>query len=366
MSMFHELMMRKKEQIMYATIKGTLTENNGVFSGFSASNYLALQQSFTLTPTTKAEFVVRVSNTTFDGSSSFLGMIGSYSINFRFNTGKKLVLYLGNGSSWVVNGLEGTTVFQENNFYYAKLVFDNGVITIYSSNSGKIWTQEATTTVSFTYTYNLIIGRAKNDSSYQKGSIDLNNSYIKLGSTKYKLQAVVGYKIVGSPTITDGVVSGFVKNTNYLNINNMPFSSNVWEIVIRANHTSGNTTLIATNNDGRNGLLVLFGNKQITVYLKRDGADQTLITASVEGLTDNNFHYMKLQRQYNDLILSYSEDGINYSVLNTVQPQSFIPNSNICLGGGSYWSTVGFGGSIDMNETLIKINNKLWFNGQEG
>ena len=46
MSMFHELMMRKKEQIMYATIKGTLTENDGIFSGFSASNYLALQQNF--------------------------------------------------------------------------------------------------------------------------------------------------------------------------------------------------------------------------------------------------------------------------------------------------------------------------------
>lgn len=41
------------------------------------------------------------------------------------------------------------------------------------------------------------------------GSIDLNQSYIKINNTKYRLQAVVGYTVVGSPTIVDGVASGF-------------------------------------------------------------------------------------------------------------------------------------------------------------
>ena len=70
MSMFYELMMRKKEQIMYATIKGSLTENDGVFSGFAYNNYLATQEIFDYSK--DFEIVLKINTGTIEGQNQLI------------------------------------------------------------------------------------------------------------------------------------------------------------------------------------------------------------------------------------------------------------------------------------------------------
>ena len=57
----------------------------------------------------------------------------------------------------------------------------------------------------------------------------------------HSVKGSTNYAIVGTPTITDGVVSGF-SNDNFLRINSMPLSSSDWEIVCKGNYTASQQT----------------------------------------------------------------------------------------------------------------------------
>ena len=373
MSMFHELMMRKKEQIMYATIKGSLTENDGVFSGFSASNYLALQQPFKLNADTVAEFKVKINLTSNTTLSGIIGTPNSYGMNFVSGSDSKLTLYLGNGSSWnVLNAKKGTTNLQSNTDYYIRLLINKGNITLLLSTDDITYTTEFTTviTISEEYIYDLSFGRARGTDQYTRGSIDLPKSYIKLGSTKYKLQAVVGYTIVGSPTIVDGVVSGF-SSSDYLQINN--FTQDAYdkyltnsEIVVKVKTTSKTDEQILSIPAGgsysgfmiRNSNLILWQLNGTTYRVSKSNVFQANVDFYIKGTIQNNI-----------ATLSYSTDGINFEILNSLDisemPKPTL-NYNFLRLGIVYSNINPFvDGSIDLKGTYIKLDNKLWFNGQQ-
>lgn len=207
--------MRKKEQIMYATIKGTLTENDGVFSGFSDTNYLFLQQVITEENNLEIKIKFITGN---DITSSQYPMAWSSVVNGSNRSGG---FYISNGKYGIVARDTTDTNYQRtggtintNTSYFGKIIFN------LATKNFKVGI--STDDVNYTYGIDIILsgnlapmnryiwfGRAIPDNYYFSGSIDLPNSYIKLGATKYNLQAVVGYTKVGSPTIVDGVVSGF-------------------------------------------------------------------------------------------------------------------------------------------------------------
>ena len=196
MSMFHELMMRKKEEIMYATIKGTLTENDGVFSGFSATNYLKTQMLMTSEKQVKyrQSFAVQVKVT----------------LPNSFNTEQEIIHipYRGilNGITirtdgkirWFIistfTSISSTSTFTTGATIYIKGVISNEVATLYSSTDGITWVTEGTanlTSEAINETDTpILFGVDQNKGCNFNGSIDLPNSYIKLGSTKYKIVAV--------------------------------------------------------------------------------------------------------------------------------------------------------------------------------
>ena len=363
MSMFYELMMRKKEQIMYATIKGTLTENDGVFSGFSASNYLKTQQVFS--PQDKSwEMVFRFTIDSVSGNQGIVSLAGNNAFSIFRNSADILVFVSSNGTSWNV---VSSTIFSAtaNTTYTVKIKFTGNEYIIYSLENNE-WVVKKTVSSSAQIYGGLpfVFGASRNIDSPFSGSIDLSNSYIKIGATKYKLQAVVGYTIVGSPTITDGVVSGF-SNSNYLSLTQLPANTQKFEIVVCFESNSTDTPIIATNSLG---FIIRQGNNQARVFLASttssgwDISNDRRLTA-----LNNAKNWIKIEFTGTQYILSSSNDGINYTIEHTINNSSSIYgllNSPIRIG-QMYLNNQYYNGLIYINETYIKNNNKLWFNGLE-
>ena len=363
MSMFHELMMRKKEEIMYATIKGTLTENDGVFSGFSGTNYLSLQDTIAITPTKKFEIVTKVKFNYFSNTSSFIGTFGEYGIVLRTTANKELSLNVGDGTSWIFTNEFSANTFVVNTDYFFKLTINNGLIKLLSSTDGTHWTEEInrSITISGQYDYNITLGIGRVNTTYFDGSIDLNNSYIKLGSTKYNLQAVVGYTVVGSPTITDGVVTN-LSSSNYLTVPNFPYvSADSWEIVINAD---------TTYNSGQQQQRLLRINSYFQfqvqgtnpVWQFYNGTSAYNIINSESGFISTcKFVKMVKSSGASSIQFYVSTDGITWITGNTIAISSSATDGNMNIGtNGNGWL-----GTVNLNNTYIKVNNKLWFNGQQ-
>ena len=384
MSMFYELMMRKKEQIMYATIKGTLTENDGVFSGFSASNYLKLQQPFSSNENWIISLKLKTSNVANTSTEYIFGSTNGSdrSILLGYGGGLFKLWLSSNGTAWdIVSGI-GTYTLQANTDYYVRLSYINSAYKFEISTDNINWVDGGTIS-STTPIYNnsiLYFGACWDKSTnYMKGdgNFDLNNSYIKIGSTKYNLQAVVGYTVVGSPTIVDGVVSGF-SSGNYLYLPSAPSWSN---IDILETFTTFTTSTMNT-------LQIVMGSRysQATCCVEITSANKPLfrITYSDSGGTtkykETTINYVlsantkyKVKNYFNKQTLVikselYDENGIMLASASSSLASDYTSIANI----NDFWYGYNpqrgtFSGSIDFNNnnTYIKINNKLWFNGQQ-
>ena len=364
MSMFYELMMRKKEEIMYATIRGTLTESpEGVFSGFSTSNYLITQQY--LKPQNDSweiKLAVTTGNdiTTDQGIASPLG-IGINSVLFWCSGGKiNIQLYdninnffLGKAFNVQANTkyyLKATYIATEQRYIIAYSTDNTNYTVILNSVSDKIINQPDKY-------YNF--GTARGQNRPFLGSIDLNQSYIKLGSTKYNLQAVVGYTVVGSPTITDGVVSGLAYN-DYLKINGtyvISSNSNIeFNIRFKVSVLTGNKALFNIGS--------LWSVPLISVY-KNYISGLLIVDMAFENRIEADTYYRLKISMNNGVSKGYLyNDDMSLRAKKT-QSLSFEDRTGNIFIGAPYGSTNPTVDSIDLNNTYIKLDNKLWFNGQE-
>ena len=360
MSMFHELMMRKKEEIMYATIKGTLTENNGVFSGFSSSDYLALQHIIDFSK--PFEILLKFIPTDFT-TPLFL-------FSTRYITNSGFDIYIQNSKIRIWGSTNGTSLdissysidtININTTYWYKLKYSPTQIIAELSTDGINFVQENNIALSnqiYQNNYNALIGHGQTtNTNYFVGSIDLNKSYIKLGSTKYNLQAVVGYTVVGSPTITDGVVSG-TGSTNHLILPEYPNIENVSKIELQIKYS-------ATTNVG--GVFFYFdttsnGNRLQTLSSGQIRWYSPNITfASNKAMT--NYHYIKVIMTNglgNNVEIYVSVDGVSWEKATITQSENTVTFINGII--HIFRCAID---SYDLKETYVKINNKLWFNGQQ-
>lgn len=352
MSMFHELMMRKKEEIMYATIKGTLTESpEGVFSGFSDGNYLRINNINNFALADNWEIFLKINS-----GGYLFGTNKRYGITFTKNK-----LYLSsNGTSWDIASGVGSGSAPDN--CYVRLKF-TGTQYIFDYSTDKItWINSVTVNSStkITNTINSLILGYWYTNYYASGSIDLPNSYIKLGSTKYNLQAVVGYTIVGSPTIVDGVVSGF-SSSDYLTLPSYSGTIQSLEFVVKVNTIP--TTI--TNN----ALILQLTGVPINIYVRTN----LQITMSYKDETDTTRYLnsgVQIEAIYYKFVLNStgayiysSSNGISWELLN-----SYSYTTTILINGGKIGYATStynvYDGSLDIGKSFSKINNKLWFNGQ--
>lgn len=169
---------------------GGVTINDGLASGFAqTTKYLELPEAFNPS-TSDWEMVFKF--TTPNSLSSNLNPEGIFSVPnfycliFGFHT-KLTVCASSDGTTWSASSTEdnGTTTLTTNTEYYLKATYESGVLTVYLSTDGETWTTEYTETIALAYTdsYKPILGLYRGLGNPNKGNIDLNESYIKIGGS---------------------------------------------------------------------------------------------------------------------------------------------------------------------------------------
>lgn len=172
MSMFYELLMRAKETV-YAIIQGTLTENpKGVFSGFTDNNGLIIKQG---TPEDFTELQIEVTMPPTIPNTGTQSIINLNIFSLRLY-GKQIDLYGGTSDIHVIP--QSAVVGGSN--YVIKAVRDTGkTFDFFYKKDGGEWVQTSHWTSNMGYGSNIRIGNSTTSGRGWKGTINMNNTYIK-------------------------------------------------------------------------------------------------------------------------------------------------------------------------------------------
>jgi len=398
MSMFYELMMRKKgmpknyELVDYIQATGNQYIDTKV-AGNTLYNY---ELEYQLIDSSSRVFICGVDKT-----------FSSEALNFIRLANGNLSWYYGNSGSVLYNSSEYATtknkielIYDNNNNTVTTTVYNNNVNigtatkTILEVYSGNIYLFAINRNGVATYDGTKRIYSAKfyNGTTLVRNFIPvydtITQKYGMWESVQRKFYgndgtgdfggSIVGYTKVGSPTISaDGVVSGF-SSSNYLTLP-IPNSLENNEVVMKVNFTDVNTVQrpigysIKNSAQGQGTMLscgVYCQNGLLKWLVGKETSETTLYRIETTyALSTNTWYWIKTRTTDSSAILSISTDGINYTEVATMNN---IPFSNMeyakgyAIGGvlGNTLSSV-FSGTIDLNETYIKLGNKLWFNGQQ-
>lgn len=366
------------------TIEGTPTIVDGVASGFSSSNYLTLPTTINLNNDFEVCFEFKFTS---ELTSSYY-----YLSSFRMGGAQSLELihwenedYVRISSPFNVGTgnlqVKVTDRWQLNTPYKViwKRVGSTGYVYLYANDtligsSTKEYTTSADSLTEF------VIGArvATYATPFSAGEINLNNSYIKsqgqawFGVCPVEVKHIdygtsVGYTKVGSPTIVNGVASGFGTD-DYLQVEqqfNITNDKNV-EIYVRAKTpstiTSGFNPIIDSENVANFGIssysTALFTVRLANVNGTSYKFDDMYISGGVQTdtwycfkITGNNGIWRAEVYNDNNVLLKSNDKDFT--------SQTFSADNTVKLRCTD--KTYAYSGSIDLNNTYIKVNGKLWF-----
>ena len=204
--------------------------------------------------------------------------------------------------------------------------------------------------------------RQKNNLNFvEKYKFNANNELI-WANPQLNLSGPVGYKKVGSPTIVDNVASGF-SSTNYLTISKFPNITNQWELNICFISNTASPIFTSKNI----GIIISQSSSVTSIYLSSTSSSSYDIANNLTvPISPNIKGWIKIQYIGTQYIISYSLDGINYNIAHTINKSLQINElyTNPLEIGRQWISGRYYDGSIDLSQTYIKINNKLWFYGK--
>lgn len=203
----------------YAINGAPFVEPNGLVSNFSASNYLTLPKAFSPNDAWEILFKVNVGSisdyqtilasvaSSTSAPTESKGTIGAFGgIHLLINSAYKLILYLSSiNTSWnILNGSLGSSILTVGTDYWVKLVFTGTQYILYLSTTGE-FSGEETNEININSTTSLypryyMIGLNGTDSKkYWGGSIDLSQSYIKIGDEIWWSKDKTGSKVLSYP-----------------------------------------------------------------------------------------------------------------------------------------------------------------------
>jgi len=351
---------------MYALIQGTPTVQDGRVSGFSSSDYLKINQTVSLG--SSFEIVTKIT-TGSDVSTQTVFISGKTNQYFNLCVQNgKIQQNIGNGSAWLINVTAqtfGITDIQTNTSYLVKFTFDGSIYkTFISIDNGKTWILDwSYSSSSIIPNCQIVYGVSRSLINAFTGTLDLNRSYIKIDDTKYKLQAVVGYSQPSgsSVTITNGIASGF-SSSNYLQINNGFSLEKDFEIETEfsANSVTAGNLITFVGNNGNNYGMYIDTNQKIHFFTPIATSTSTSI-AGTTTIPFNTICKAKYVRN-KDIQILYLDIGNGYKIEATrnitgLNAQNIV-RFDICKGATGI-------NQINLNNTHINLNHKLWFNGLE-
>lgn len=188
------------------SITGTLTDNDGVFSGFSTANYLMTNCSISCT-SDKLEFYGTYTTTSDITTEQYIFATSTRNLALTvINSKFRLQTYANNNWTLVV----GTTALSANTKYYFKIISDNTTIKLYVLVNG-LWVQNASITLPATQTTSLIgLGvLPPNTSPYAKGTINIKDFSVRV-SGKEVWSGLDAYYPNSNPKINKNYIAGHV------------------------------------------------------------------------------------------------------------------------------------------------------------
>ena len=349
---------------MYAIIQGSPTVQDGRVSGFSSNNYLKGSQTIPQA-TNSVEVRLKFFTQTITQDQGVFSISQVRGRGFEIYNNTFCFSYLSTNNT---NNLVDLGIKSDNAEYNFILQAEGTNLTIRLLKGTTVVANVSRNDCllsDFTgYGYFGWIGAVAFN-----GIIDLNRSYIKIDDTKYKLQAVVGYTVVGSPTIVDGVVSGFTQD-DYITLPDYSGDISSLERVFRVNANGESKTQNIILRQQLNSPPSLIRLSQDTVYMnfryfENGVSTATTLQTPTNSVDLNNYIYIKtiIRNGFQGIFLS--DNGVNYQLLVSsnfaeINFENYLRNVRI---GNRGDSTNNFSGSIDLPKGYIKINNKLWFNG---
>lgn len=371
MALYHSA----KGSVDYTTV-GTATIVDGVASGFSDSSYLQISQTYNATNDKNVEIYVRAKTPTtitssfnpifgaadnikYWGISSFSNALFTIRMGYSWSSSKSFDfkdMYISGGiqaDTWYRFKIKGS-----NGIWRAEIYNDSGTLL---NSDDKDWSSN---TLNENYTINL---KCTDNTGVYSGSIDLNASYIKIDGQpwfgvcpvevqKHQIKGPVGYTVVGSPTITNGVVSN-VDGQNYLKINGT-YNSGTSPFEVQTDIT----TASVSNTYSR-----IFNLPGISLWTQGGVGSLKLDIATTNG-TSINFSqgYQPSTRYLIKLVYDGSNSYAFYVNDTLISTQTGQPPNFSSTAWYTYYlayadAVSGTTISMDLNNTYIKVNNTLWF-----
>lgn len=361
------------------TIVGSPTIVDGVASGFSNNNYI---QTSTGNITSSSGQLGFIFTTSTNGNSSFCSLFTGTTAGIDYS---RRIEFVTEGTSprfriyW--DGLG--SVWQAYNFPVAKntkykCVFSWTPTTISLSlqnlsNGGEVKTESKQLTTEQTSISFVQPQFLRSNVAYDT-KLDLNGTYIitdgqpwfgicPIEVKKHQLMGPVGYTVVGSPTITDGVASGF-SGSNYLQSSStFPGSTSTsLEFATKFNISSfASTSTIVSSTTNTIPFHLAVRDSKFRLY---PGIESTYKVGDFVLLANTDYWIKLFWDSTNGWKLQYSTDGTNYTTdFENYNPSNSAPKDNYIVLGRNYpnGGQEGLLGTIDLNHTYIKVNGKLWF-----
>ena len=184
---FLAMLMKKQEYIGLETV-GTPTISDGVVSDFSSNDYIKIN-TLNINSADIWECVIKIHTSLTNSGQCIFGNNVDWGTNVRINSENQLLCQISNDTtSTDIGSITGQTVLSDNTDYYVKVKFTGTQYILSLSTNGATWTEEGnvSSTTKITDRGIWIFGAYSVAAWYFRGSIDINNSYIKLNNTKYK------------------------------------------------------------------------------------------------------------------------------------------------------------------------------------
>ena len=170
-----------QQGLVNATEYGTLTNNNGVYSGFSSSNYLLIDS---LTYGNNWELIIKFKSNTINNTQYILGREHYFDL---YLTNNLLTTDVGNGSSWTTVIQKGNTPIQANKDYYVKYKRTGNTYNVYLSETESFSsTPEISLPAVDFAAMSLLIGKL-----IASGSLNPFNGNIDFSKTKLTVDGII-------------------------------------------------------------------------------------------------------------------------------------------------------------------------------
>ena len=352
------------------TVIGELTYDDGVYGGFTGTDYLVLPQG--------------IKNKSYTYITKFTTGSDVNTMQYVVHAEKFYSIEIAEGNikcwSWDSGTGGNKTLFaaSPNTTYWVKSTFAGNQRTYWHSTDGSTWTQDLQFSDNGTEVgpnkWQFRVGMESwNAIDPFQGTVDMNEFKVLSGntvvwepSTKTKLNA----NIVGSLTDLNGVTWGF-SNSSYLTLpKTFPASSaNTWELFVRFRHYDagnvGQRVCGAINNTSLSQIVIGIDNNKLITWISSNGTDWNIASgaASATALTGGVLYDLRARFTGSQYLIDVKPEGGSWTNHVTVNSSIKMNQNNSVFMLGCAELTNYLRGSIYTKDCYININGKRWWSG---